>query len=118
MAGGSESSAQVPLLRGGLAVYDDDKKGTQPRLIVFQYNPEQIRRTLANRTATPPARGGTPPREEVRRVSGPPVETVNLTILLNATDQMILKRQSPPEEKIGLHRVLALLEMLLYPKKS
>ena len=34
------------LLRGALAVYEDDAAGTQPQIIHFQYNPHSLRRRL------------------------------------------------------------------------
>ena len=40
-------------LKGALAVYESQLMGFVPNVIVFQYNPEQLSRTLAHRP-TPP----------------------------------------------------------------
>lgn len=107
------------LLKGGLAMYDSQDVGAQPnRLIVFQYNPDQLRRTLATRAppSEPSNAGGA--REDVMRVMGPPVETINLTVELDAADQLALPDQNETTVEHGLHPTLATLEMLLYPPAS
>jgi hypothetical protein len=102
------------LLKGALAIYQDEQNGT-PDYVIFQYNPEQVRRTLALRA--PPDRGQRsspgPAREDVRRAAGPPLETINLSIQLNAAEQIARRDQAATQD--GLHPLLAKLEMLLYP---
>src|SRR5580700_7736768 len=76
------------LLKGGLAVYQSQTSGPPPQTIIFQYNPEQMTRNLALRAAPrDPANVGAA-REDVLRVLGPPVETINLSVDLDAADQL------------------------------
>lgn len=104
------------LLKGGLAMYDSLDSGTQPsRLIVFQFNPEQIQRTLATRAPPSESSSAGGAREEVMRVMGPPVETITLSVELDATDQLELPDENSTIAENGLHPALATLEMLLYP---
>lgn len=54
-------------------------------------------------------------REDVLRVLGPPVETINLSVELDAADQLAEPDKNPSTVQNGLHTSLAILEMLLYP---
>lgn len=111
----SEFPRRPKLLKGALAVYATHTPGPPPNLIVFQYNPETVRRTLANRT--PPREQGSTAsaREEILRVVGPPLETITVAVLIDAVDQYqaALNGGTPVED--GLHPALATLELLLYP---
>jgi hypothetical protein len=111
----SEFPRRPKLLKGALAVYPSQTPGTQPSLVVFQYNPETVRRTLANRTP-PREQGATASaREEVLRVVGPPVETITLAVLIDVVDQYQDALNGGPPAQDGLHPALATLELLLYP---
>lgn len=44
------------ILKGALAVFSSQKPGPAPTIIVFQYNPEQLSRSLAHRAAPPDPR--------------------------------------------------------------
>src|SRR5215218_8315109 len=103
------------LLKGALAVYERDEQSAQPKVIVFQYNPDQIRRTLANRTPPSEPSNAGAAKQDVMRVGGPPVETITLTVALNAADQLAEPAQNQLVVRHGLHPALATLEMLLYP---
>jgi len=106
------------LLKGALVEYQSQFLGPIPNVIVFQYNPDQLSRTLAHRI--PPREPGNvgSAREDVLRVQGPPVETTNLTVVLEATDQLAEPAQHPQIALHGLHPALAALELLLYPPSS
>ena len=52
----SEFTRSPQLLKGKLLIYGQDTQGTQPVTVPFQYNPGQLRRTLAHRT--PPQEPG------------------------------------------------------------
>lgn len=115
----SESRVSPRVLKGALAVYDDDAPGTQPRLLVFQYNPESLRRQLQGRAPpAPPGGGGNvgAAREDVLRVLGPPSETITLTVAMHAADQLAQPDRNREVAEHGLHPALATLELLLYPK--
>lgn len=78
-------------------------------VILFQYNPARLQRTLAPQMA---ADGAEP--SEALRLTGPPRESITLEVEIDAVDQ-------PPATGatgLGLHPALAALEMLLYPKTA
>jgi len=80
-------------------------------VIIFQYNPEQLTRTLTPLgQATPKIPVG------VQRLTGPPKETISLKVTINATDQ--LEVANPIATRVGIYPQLAAMEMLLYPKSS
>jgi hypothetical protein len=105
------------LQKGALAVYPTQTPGSQPStIIVFQFNPESMKRTLANRAAATPAGGNTgASKEDVLRVAGPPLETINLTVDLHAADQLEDPDSNATVAEHGLHPALATLELLMYP---
>ncbi len=111
----SEFPLSPKLLKGALVVYESQAPGPPPKVIVFQYNPEQLSRSLATRAAPrePSNVGGA--REDVLRVLGPPVETINLSVELDAADQLEEPQRNRPVLENGLHPALATLELLLYP---
>jgi hypothetical protein len=94
------------LLRGALVAVDTAVP--VPRVIVFQYNPDTLTRTLAQ---TGGAAGGE--RSEVLRLKGAPVETIRLDVEIDATDQ--LERRDEKARQLGIYPQLSALEMLLYP---
>lgn len=114
-------SAQSPirpaLQKGALAVYPTHTPGSQPStLILFQFNPESMKRTLAHRAAPAPAQGATgAAKEDVLRVAGPPLETINMTVDMHASDQLDEPDANAAVAQHGLHPALATLELLMYP---
>lgn len=111
----SEFPRRPKLLKGALAVYPSHTPGTQPDLVAFQYNPETVRRTLANRTPPREQGAAASAREEVLRVVGPPVETITVAVLIDVVDQYHAALNGGPTLEDGLHPALATLELLLYP---
>ncbi len=111
----SEFPRSPRLLKGGLVVYASQTPGPPPKIVVFQYNPEQMTRSLAMRAAPREPSNIGAAREDVLRALGPPVETINLAIELDAADQLAEPDKNPVTVEFGLHPVLASLEMLLYP---
>jgi hypothetical protein len=111
----SESPRSPKLLKGGLVVYPSQNPGPPPQVIIFQYNPEQLSRSLAMRAAPRDPSNVGSAREDVLRVEGPPVETINISVELDAADQLAEPAQNQVTVQNGLHPVLATLEMLLYP---
>jgi len=79
-------------------------------IVILQYNPDSLTRTLAPQTA-----GGNSPGEALR-LKGPPQETIKLDAELDAADQ--LGTGDSTTTRLGLHPALAALEMLLYPKSA
>lgn len=113
----SQSPLRPNVLKGSLAVYPTHTPGSQPsRFIVFQFNPESMKRTLAHRAAPAPSGGSTgAAKEDVLRVAGPPLETINLTVDMHASDQLAEPDQNAAVAEAGLHPALATLELLMYP---
>jgi hypothetical protein len=105
------------LLKGALAVYPTQTPGSQPSaVIVFQFNPDAMKRSLAHRAPPPPAQGATgAAKEDVLRVAGPPIETITMTVEMHASDQMEDPLADPLTADQGLHPALAKLELLMYP---
>jgi hypothetical protein len=104
------------LLKGALALYPTDASTSRATVVAFQYNPDQVRRTLANRTQQQTPGGGTQgARQDVLRVAGPPVETITVSIVLNATDQLADPDANPDTAEKGLYPALAALELMMYP---
>ncbi|MFD8262911.1 hypothetical protein ACFV19_29285 [Streptomyces griseoluteus] len=91
------------------AIVEVDPTSPLSRLVVFQYNPDHMTRALRPRTVAPG------PAADARRISGAPVETVTMTIEVDATDQM---EQGDPRAAVGIAPQLAALEMLLYPSTA
>lgn len=97
------------LLKG--AIIGVDPFNPLASVIIFQYNPESLTRRLTANAANPnPAQG------EALRLKGPPQETINLTVEIDAADQ--LEKADPLATITGIHPTLASLEMLLYPKSA
>jgi hypothetical protein len=113
----SQSPIRPNLQKGALAVYPTHTPGSQPsRIIVFQFNPDTMKRTLAHRAPPQPAQAATgAAREDVLRVAGPPLETINLTVDMHASDQLEEPDHNLAVAELGLHPALAALELLMYP---
>jgi hypothetical protein len=106
------------LLKGALVVFASQKPGPPPGVIAFQYNPEQLSRSLADRAAPPDPANVGGAREDTLRVLGPPVETITLSIVLDAADALEQPEQNVDVALHGLHPALAALELLLYPPNA
>jgi hypothetical protein len=91
------------------AIVGIDPTDPKPLVIIFQYNPDSLSRTLQPQTG---AEGGD--RTEALRLKGAPVETIKVDIELNAADQ--LERDDRTAREMGLYPVLSALEMLVYPR--
>ncbi|MEH1926892.1 hypothetical protein [Nostoc sp.] len=83
-------------------------------IIVLQYNPETLRRTLQVRGAG--AEGSD--RLEALRLVAPPLETIQLEAEIDATDQLEFPAKNPDTVAFGIYPQLAALETLIYPKSS
>jgi len=105
-------------LKGALVAFESQFLGPIPNIIVFQYNPEQLNRTLAHRSAPAEPSNVGAAREDVQRVLGPPVETITLSVELDAADQLDEPLTHPHLVAFGLHPALAALELLLYPSSA
>ena len=100
-------SSSPRLIKGALVGVDIINPQTS--VVMFQYNPDTMTRRLEARAAS---EGGD--RGEGLRLSGPPKETITLSIEIDATDQ--LEQADSLPTKSGIYPSLAALEMMLYPK--
>ncbi len=114
----SDFPGSPKLLKGALVVYESHTPGSAAKVIAFQYNPEQVSRTLKKRDLEKKQGSRGAAQEDVLRAQGPPEETVKLSIVLNAADQLEEPEQNENVVTHGLHPVLATLEMLLYPTNA
>jgi len=102
--------ASPQILKAGLVLLDP-VTGTTRKIIVLQYNPDQLHRSLQVQATS--GEGGE--RSEALRLKGPPVETIKLEAEIDATDQL----EDPDSHAIavqnGIHPQLAALELMVYP---
>jgi len=96
------------ILRGAIAAVSP--LSPLSRIVIFQYNPAELRRTLRPRAA--PAEQQVGPAD-AHRIWGAPTETITMTVEVDAADQ--LETGDPVAAVAGIAPQLASLEMLLYP---
>jgi hypothetical protein len=97
------------LIKGGVVLINPESGAVQ-RVIVLQYNPDTLSRTLQIRAVS---EGGD--RSEALRLTGPPVETIKLDAEIDATDQLEFPEQNRTAAQLGIHPQLAALETIVYP---
>ncbi|MFI0732310.1 hypothetical protein ACH4S9_25430 [Streptomyces sp. NPDC021225] len=106
--------ADIPRpIRSGIVIVDPER-GTPQRIIVLQFNPDTLERSLSPQSAGDQADGGGGgsgggDRNEALRLKGPAQETWKFTAEIDATDQFDV---AAPD---GIHPQLAVLEMLVQP---
>ena len=97
------------ILKGGIVLIDAETAAVQ-RIIILQYNPDSLSRTLQAKAV-----GADGDRSAALRLMGPPVETIKLEAVIDATDQLEFPDQHPNAAQVGIHPQLAALETILYP---
>lgn len=102
-------STSPKLLKGALVAFD--LPNPTPRVIVFQYNPATLTRTLEAQMQETESKTGDPPR-----LKGAPVETIKLEIEIDGSDQ--LERGDETASDAGILPQLAAMETLIYPKSD
>ncbi|GAA2302347.1 hypothetical protein [Streptomyces violaceusniger] len=106
--------ADIPKpIRSGIVLVDPEL-GTPQRIIVLQFNPDTLERSLAPQSAGDQADSGgggsgSGDKNEALRLKGPAQETWKFTAEIDATDQFEV---AAPD---GIHPQLATLEMLVQP---
>jgi hypothetical protein len=93
------------------AIIGMDPMNPVASVVVFQYNPDTMTRTLQPQMA-----GDNGDRTEVLRLKGAPIETIKLDVEIDATDQ--LASANPIATTMGIYPQLSALEMLVYPKSA
>jgi len=99
------------ILKGGIVALDPTT-GVVLRVIALQYNPDTLTRSFQIKGVGPESGD----RLEALRLKGPPVETIKLEAEIDATDQ--LEAVDDQTVQLGLHPVLASLEVLVYPSSA
>jgi|SRR6185437_1919705 len=100
-----------PRLLKGAIVSLDPNLGVPLGTIAFQYNPDEVTRSLK-----PQSVGEEPDRSEVLRLKGPPIETIKCAIEIDATDQLATGDSNTIN--FGIQPQLAALELLVYPSSA
>ena len=99
------------LIKGGIVLVDPDS-GTVQKIIVLQYNPDTLTRTLTPQGV----KSEEGDRSEALRLTGPPIETIKLDAEIDATDQ--LETADAQATQVGIHPLLASLEIIVYPSSA
>ena len=100
------------LIKGGIVLIDPDS-GAVRRIIVLQYNPDTLSRTLQIKALS---EGGD--RSEALRLTGPPVETIKIEAEIDATDQLEFPDRNQTATQFGIYPQLAALETIVYPSSA
>lgn len=99
---GSEFPRSPRVLKGGIVAYR--LPDLFPTVIVFQYNPEEVSRSIQSQGSS--GGGG---RGETNRVNGPPQETLTFSVEIDAADQLEKPSENATTVDNGLHPVIASL---------
>ncbi|HVL26278.1 MAG TPA: hypothetical protein VM450_19460 [Thermomicrobiales bacterium] len=114
-------SRSPKLLKGALVQFSAPFLVPVPNVIIFQYNPETLSRTLTPWTAaeSDAAAAKDQPKQEASLTQPyDPGETFTLTLELDATDALEEPESHPVAVISGVADRIAALEMLLYPEKE
>ena len=98
-------------LRGAIVAVDP--RNPLARAVIFQYNPDQVTRTITPRRALAQTGGAA---ADAHRIWGAPTEKITMTVEIDAADQ--LEANDPVAAVSGIAPQLSALEMLLYPSSS
>jgi hypothetical protein len=107
------------LLKGALIEFSERIIGPIPNVIIFQYNPESMTRTLEVWNQASDASGaGTSASNDTSHTSQPfdPPESFTLTLELDAADELETPALHPVAFISGVADRIAAMEMLLYPQ--
>lgn len=96
------------VMRGALIEYGAGLIGPIPNVVIFQFNPETVSRTIMI-----PGKPLDAKSRETQQVGDPPVEKISLNIRFNASDQ--LADNNPLARLFGVGPRLAALEKMVYP---
>ena len=101
------------LLKAGIVLLDAGSGAIQ-RIIVLQYNPNRLTRSLEAQSVGE----GSANRANALRLKGPPIETYRLEAEIDAADQLEFPNQNRSVTENGILPQLAALESLVYPPSS
>jgi hypothetical protein len=117
---GSEYPRSPKLLKGALIQFSAPMLVPIPNIIVFQYNPEGIKRTVGGRGTTREAGGEGRAPLDANPLAQPydPSETFDLTLELDAADALEEPEGHPIAVISGVADRIAAMEMLAYPQEE
>jgi hypothetical protein len=98
-------------VRGGLVLLSPTS-GQVQRVIVLQYTPETVSRTLQAQAVT----GDAGDRLDALRLRGAPIETIKIDAEIDAVDQLEQPDRHQGTVRLGIHPELAALETTIYPR--
>src|SRR4051812_48434222 len=109
-------SRSPKLLKGALIEFSERFIGPVPNIIVFQYNPEMMTRTLEVWSQNGGGESGT--SNDTSHTAQPfdPPETFTLALELDAADALENPAAHPVAFISGVADRIAAMEMLLYPQ--
>lgn len=106
-------------LRGALIEYGTDVLGPIPNVVVFQFNPHEIQRTLNIAQPQVPATGEDERQTEPAQTSSPPVESFQVTAHFSAADDLGEGGVVSALPRVfGIGPQLAALEKMVYPSSG
>jgi hypothetical protein len=102
------------ILKGGIVLLDPTT-GQVQRIIVLQYNPDTLTRSLQVQAVSEGS-----DRSEALRLKGPPVETFKVEAEIDATDQLETAQVNNNRTIIdyGIHPQISVLEAIVYPRSA
>ena len=107
------------LMRAALVEYSGVFLGPIPNVVIFQFNPEQLVRTIT--IPQPPSQGanGRKQRTETGTSPAPPTESFTITAKFSAVDDLGRGGAlSAVPRRFGIAPQLAALEKMVYPPKT
>lgn len=96
------------LMRGALIEYGSNFLGPIPNVVIFQFNPESLTRTIQV-----PSRNTSVTARETSQAGEPPVEKVTVNAVFSAADA--LDKNNVLARQFGVGPQLAALEKMVYP---
>jgi hypothetical protein len=111
---------QTPkLLKGALVSFEP--ANPIPQVIAFQFNPDSMSRSLQSQGAGSGGGGGgggAGGSLEAFRLKGPPIETINIDVEIDASEKLEKPEENTQTVESGILPELSALEVLLYPRSS
>jgi len=98
-------------IRAGLVLLDP-RPGQVQRVVILQYTPESLSRTLQAQGAS----GDAGDRLDALRLKAEPVETIKLDAEIDAADQLETPEQHQSTVQSGIHAQLAAIETVVFPR--
>jgi hypothetical protein len=99
------------MIPAALIEYTSDFPATIPNVVIFQFNPEQLERTIE----IPPRPTG-PTALESDQAGDPPIETISFTAKFDAADR--LARNQPIARTFGIGTALSALQQMANPRST